>query len=297
MTGYRYRVKFEPDPTARWRDIVIGADRTLEEFQKEINDTFGLDQGHLWFFGEAERYWNSSIRYEPGDGSDGRVVDEILGMGDRIRDPGETTMAAMAEQLQLAERDRICYLYDYGDEWRFYGILKEITEAVPDDRAPSVVGSKGEAIDQYAPTGPREQTSTTGSSIPEPLDTLLRDPIISAKKARSMESLDGVDHVLVLLSVETTGGSVAERLAVKLEDSALLLEVYPGGWEVVERIDPDGDADDELLEALVNRCRRYHAEIAELSAALTDRSFDAEAVDGMNVELEAELDRIGYSDV
>jgi hypothetical protein len=134
-------MKFDPDPTARWRDIVTGSYRTLQEFQTTINDAFGLDQGHLWFFGEGERYWNNSIRYERSDGSDGRVFDESLGMDDVIRNPGETSMAAMAEQLQLEERDRICYLYDYGDEWRFYGILKEVTEEVPDDRAPAVVKS------------------------------------------------------------------------------------------------------------------------------------------------------------
>ncbi len=29
MTTYRLRVKYEYDPTSLWRDIVVGADRTL----------------------------------------------------------------------------------------------------------------------------------------------------------------------------------------------------------------------------------------------------------------------------
>jgi hypothetical protein len=35
-------------------------------------------------------------------------------------DVGETTVGQMARQLDLDERDRICYLFDCGDEWRFY---------------------------------------------------------------------------------------------------------------------------------------------------------------------------------
>jgi hypothetical protein len=51
MTTYRFRVKFEDDPTELWRDIVVGTDRTLDEFQTVLNHAVGLDQGHLWFFG------------------------------------------------------------------------------------------------------------------------------------------------------------------------------------------------------------------------------------------------------
>lgn len=31
MTVYRFRVKFSDDPTSLWRDIVTGADRTIDE--------------------------------------------------------------------------------------------------------------------------------------------------------------------------------------------------------------------------------------------------------------------------
>jgi hypothetical protein len=33
MTAYRFRVKLEWDPTALWRDIIVGEDRTLDEFK------------------------------------------------------------------------------------------------------------------------------------------------------------------------------------------------------------------------------------------------------------------------
>ena len=34
MTAYRFRVKFDPDPTSLWRDIVVGADRTIAELER-----------------------------------------------------------------------------------------------------------------------------------------------------------------------------------------------------------------------------------------------------------------------
>jgi len=34
MTAYRFRVKFDPDPTLLWQDIVGGADRTITGFHQ-----------------------------------------------------------------------------------------------------------------------------------------------------------------------------------------------------------------------------------------------------------------------
>lgn len=64
MTAYRFRVKFDPDPTSLWRDIVIGADRTIADFQSAINPAVGLDLDHLWFIGTDEDYWESKIKYQ-----------------------------------------------------------------------------------------------------------------------------------------------------------------------------------------------------------------------------------------
>jgi hypothetical protein len=64
MTAYRFRVKFDPDPTSLWRDIAVGADRTIAEFQSAINPAVGLDQGHLWFVGDDEGYWDSAVKYQ-----------------------------------------------------------------------------------------------------------------------------------------------------------------------------------------------------------------------------------------
>ncbi|MFP9193946.1 IS1096 element passenger TnpR family protein [Natrialbaceae archaeon A-CW1-1] len=46
ITVYRFRVKLEWDPTALWRAIVVGEDRTLAEFQAVINESMGSSNRH-----------------------------------------------------------------------------------------------------------------------------------------------------------------------------------------------------------------------------------------------------------
>lgn len=151
MTTYRFRVKFEYDPTSLWRDIVVGEDRTLTEFQSVLNRAVGLNQDHLWFFGTDQDYWDSDVQYkrsEELDQSAGRFVGD-----EEEYDAGETTIGQMARQLDLDERDRICYLFDYGDEWRFYAILKAINKDAPSDKEPEVVNEKGDPVEQYGRSG------------------------------------------------------------------------------------------------------------------------------------------------
>jgi hypothetical protein len=150
MTTYRFRLKYEHDPTSLWRDIVVGADRTLDEFQSVLNSAVGLNQDHLWFFGADQDYWDSDVQYKRTD----EIEQSPGGMlrGGEEYDAGETTVCQMARQLDLNERDRICYLFDYGDEWRFYAILKETDEDGPSDREPKVVNEKGEPVEQYPPS-------------------------------------------------------------------------------------------------------------------------------------------------
>ena len=48
-----------------------------------------------------------------------------------------------------------CSLFDYGDEWRFYAILKEIDRDGDSDKEPEVVKEKGEPVEQYPQPGER----------------------------------------------------------------------------------------------------------------------------------------------
>lgn len=149
MTAYRFRVKLERDPTALWRDIAIGEDRTLDEFQTVINGAVELDQAHLWFFGTDQEYWQSPVKYQRREEYEDLPSGGPMGRDEDVYNAAETTIAELIDQLKLVEGDRICYLFDYGDEWRFYAILKDSIEDEPSDYPPTVVESKGDPVVQY----------------------------------------------------------------------------------------------------------------------------------------------------
>ena len=291
MTAYRFRVKFDPDPTSLWRDIVVGADRTIAEFQSAINPAVGLDQGHLWFVGEDEDYWDSTVKYQcPQEYEESLGGDPVL-RTERIEKADEVTIGEMTRQLGLEQYDRICYLYDYGDEWRFYAILKEILSDEPSDKPPEVVKEKGGSIDdQYDAPG----TGESDPPLPDPLYSVLPEAAVPVADLRELEKRDDIVHVIPLLSLETGFGAVCERFAIQFEDRGYVLENFQPGWQVVEEVDGADKTLEELLAALADAVREWHAEIAEISGAMTGQRFDEETIESMHVELEAELERLGY---
>ena len=192
MTAYRFRVKFAFDPTSVWRDIVVGADRTISEFQSALNPAVGLDQGHLWFVGSDEDYWDSDVKYQyPQEYEESLGSDPVL-RTERIENAEETTIGELTRQLGLEQYDRICYLYDYGDEWRFYAILKEVITDESSEKDPEVVKEKGDSVDQYDLSGPSESEM----ALPEPLWSVLPETAVPVADLRALEERDEVVHIL-----------------------------------------------------------------------------------------------------
>ena len=292
MTAYRFRVKFDRDPTSLWRDVVVGADRTVAEFQTAINAAVGLDQDHLWFVGTDEDYWNSDVVYQCPREYEERTGASPLSGPKRIENAGAVTIGELTRQLGLERYDRICYLYDYGDQWRFYAILKEFLSVESSDTEPTVVNRKGDVIDQYEPTHRAESADT--EALPEPLGSVLPATAVPVADLRALEDRDDVVHVLVLLSLETGFGAVCERFAIQFEDRGYVLENSQPGWQVVADVDGSDETEAELLAALASAARDWHAEIADISGAMTGQRFDEETVEAMHVELDAELERKGY---
>ena len=290
MTAYRFRVKFDPDPTSLWRDIVVGAERTIAEFQSVLNPAVGLDRGHLRFVGNDEGYWDSDVKYQcPQEYEESLGADPVF-RTERLEDAGETTIGEMTRQLGLEQYDRICYLYDYGDEWRFYAILKEVRSDEPSDKEPEVVKENGDFVDQYNPPS----ASESEMSLPEPLWSVLPETAVPVADIRALEERDDVVHAIILLSVETGFGAVSERFMIQFEDAGYVLENFQPRWQVVEQVDGEDKTEEELLADLASAARDWHAEIVEMSGAMTGQHFDEETVEAMHVELDAELDRKGY---
>jgi hypothetical protein len=151
MTSYRFRVKASWNPRGLYRDIVVGSDRTLEDLQRTINTSFGLDFDHLWFFGMGQDYWRSRVKYLcPWEFENPDQMGEWFEFfsGRRFEERHNAAEVALGD-LNLSVGDRLCYLFDYGDEWRFYMILEEERDGDPSDKAPIIGRKKGDDVVQY----------------------------------------------------------------------------------------------------------------------------------------------------
>lgn len=114
-----------------WRQIEASARHTLLDLHYAIQRAYGFDDDHLYSFFMDDEVW-SDERFTSIYDDEGPHVDEV-----RIGDLG------------LSEGQRILYLFDYGDEWRFQVTLEEIRRQEAKPRKPKVVAKKGKAPEQY----------------------------------------------------------------------------------------------------------------------------------------------------
>lgn len=103
---------------------------------------------------------------------------------------------------------------------------------------------------------------------------MLPETAVPVADLRESEKRDDIVHVIPLLSLETGFGAVCERFAIQLEDRGYVLENSQPGWQVVEEIDGIDKTEEDLLAALPDAVREWHAEIAEISGAMTGQHFD-----------------------
>ena len=114
-----------------WRKIAICGENTLEDLHAAIQTAFNFDFDHLYAFFMDGKSWSHDVINAPGC------------------DEGPYADGARIGELELSVGQGFLYLFDFGDEWRFWVELKEIKE---DSRKPAeseVIESKGEAPEQY----------------------------------------------------------------------------------------------------------------------------------------------------
>lgn len=145
MVSYLFRVKADWDPRNLWRDIVIGGARSLVDLHRAINASFDIGFEHLWFFGTGKDYWRSRRKYKSP--TDFQNLPKWMEWWDHLSGVNEFEVNAAdfsIDDLNLKVGDRLCYLFDYADEWRFYLILSKILEDEPSQQEPVIVKGKGE---------------------------------------------------------------------------------------------------------------------------------------------------------
>ena len=150
MVSLLFRVKAGWRPNELWRDIVIGVNRSLVDLQRAINISFGLDFDHLWFFAKDKSYWDSLVKYRcPREFEYPDPWDDMFDLFQVRREEKLNAALVSLSMLDLSKGDRLYYLFDYGDEWRFYMILTKIMEDGDSDMKPVELRRKGGDVIQY----------------------------------------------------------------------------------------------------------------------------------------------------
>jgi hypothetical protein len=129
---YRLKVSLT-DYKDVWRRIELTSNQTLENLHDTIQTAFGWDDDHLYAFFLSGKDWDVATQYtDPFD-----------------REPGERGADIRLDRLHLHPRQRLRYIFDFGDEWR-HDIKVEKLNLKPDDgEYPRITDTEGIPPAQY----------------------------------------------------------------------------------------------------------------------------------------------------
>ena len=124
------------------RKIKIAGTKSLYNFAKVITQAFGFYFDHCFgFYNNFQRYGDSSMAYELFVD-----VDE-----EPLSSTRKGVKKVKINQAFKSAGQKMLFLFDYGDEWRFVVELKEINQAEKRDLKPKILESIGKAPEQYPP--------------------------------------------------------------------------------------------------------------------------------------------------
>ena len=122
-----------------YRDIEIETSKSLYKLADAIVSAFGFDFDHAFGFygGDPFARKRAQPRYEL-----------FADMGETDRDALSVKKTKIAEAFPVIGSS-LLFLFDFGDEWRFWVEIKAKGTKVAKVRYPRVVASEGEAPEQY----------------------------------------------------------------------------------------------------------------------------------------------------
>lgn len=115
-----------------WRKISLSHKHTLWNLHRAIQDAFCFDDDHLYAF------------YIGGNQRTGKPI-----YCEDAENEGATVEETSIADLELYKGQKMLYLFDFGDEWKFDVELMKIDKEVPLPLRPIIIESKGEAPEQY----------------------------------------------------------------------------------------------------------------------------------------------------
>ncbi|MDE6485031.1 MAG: plasmid pRiA4b ORF-3 family protein [Duncaniella sp.] len=104
-----------------WREVEIPASYDFQSLHEVIQEVTGLEDYHLWQFGDKAYGGTFLIKEELKD--DGFFVDDS-----DVLSPDETYLT----QFFRKKGDKLEYVYDFGDDWMFTVTVKDVIEKKSD---------------------------------------------------------------------------------------------------------------------------------------------------------------------
>jgi Plasmid pRiA4b ORF-3-like protein len=119
--AYQLRIELRHFKPAIYRDVLVDPATTLPKLHKLIQAAMGWDDVHLHGFAlplKGESYWRvpSMRRFEKPN---------LDGWGE----PAQNESRFKLQDLLHAPKDKLLYLYDFGDDWEHVITLKAVVEA------------------------------------------------------------------------------------------------------------------------------------------------------------------------
>lgn len=139
----KYKEKVLNSEKLPWRRVAMLGEQSLYKFAEAIVFSFDFYFDHCFgFFSNTENYYysDSEKKYELfADLDDVEPVDSDSVNKTRIRKAWE----------RIGER--MIFMFDYGDGWRFLVELEEINSAKKNQKYPAILERKGTPPEQYPP--------------------------------------------------------------------------------------------------------------------------------------------------
>jgi hypothetical protein len=123
-----------------YRDIEIETGKSLHIFAEAIVAAFGFDFDHAFgFYSSLTRasYFKKFPKYEL-----------FADMGEADIGVQSVKKTTVSKAFPAVEHE-LLFLFDYGDEWLFRVVLREISKKIAKTRYPRIVAQHGEAPAQY----------------------------------------------------------------------------------------------------------------------------------------------------
>ncbi len=124
------------------RKIKISGSRNLYNFARVITKAFDFSFDHTFGFYDSF-----------GNLRDAKKVYELfVDAGEEASPMAQGVKKTKISQVFIKPSEKMLFLFDYGDEWRFTVELKEIRKAEEKESEPVILESAGKAPMQYPPS-------------------------------------------------------------------------------------------------------------------------------------------------